>query len=481
MKILALEASNFKRISVVRIAPDGNLVQITGKNGQGKTSVLDSIYVALAGMAGFKEQTKPIRKGQQKATIKLDLGEYVVTRTFHEAKGSGNLTTQLEVTNKEGFTAPEPQKMLDALLSSLAFDPLSFDRAKPREQFDMVRSLVSGFDFDANAEKRKKAFENRTTVNRQAKEAEAAAASVAVSVDLPDAPIDEAALTKALADAGAVNADIEKRRNNRDAAKAIISDLRLKIELLDSNLEGTYGKIGAGYDSLIAEVDEEMKRLVEKRERLVNSREADLNQAREDVAKAKKDGETRVAEIQSKLDAAPELPDPVDTEALATELTRARAVNADIRKREERDGHLTRLKGLVDRSKALTAEIEAADKAKAAAVSAASLPVEGLTFGDDEILLDGLPLTQASDAARLRTSCAIGMALNPKLRILRVRDGSLLDEDGLKLLAAMADEHDTQVWVERVGSGGEGGFVLVDGHLAGVEPPAEAAEEGADA
>lgn len=50
MKIVQLTAENVKRLTAVSIAPDGNLVQITGRNGQGKTSVLDAIWWALAGM-----------------------------------------------------------------------------------------------------------------------------------------------------------------------------------------------------------------------------------------------------------------------------------------------------------------------------------------------------------------------------------------------------------------------------------------------
>jgi len=44
MKIISLVAENVKKLVAVEIKPDGNLVEITGKNGQGKTSVLDSIW-----------------------------------------------------------------------------------------------------------------------------------------------------------------------------------------------------------------------------------------------------------------------------------------------------------------------------------------------------------------------------------------------------------------------------------------------------
>jgi ABC-type sugar transport system ATPase subunit len=83
MKIVKLNAENIKKLQAVEITPDGEIVTIAGKNGQGKTSVLDSIWWALAGTAHI--QAQPIRKGQTKARIRLDLGEIIVERRFTEA------------------------------------------------------------------------------------------------------------------------------------------------------------------------------------------------------------------------------------------------------------------------------------------------------------------------------------------------------------------------------------------------------------
>ena len=35
MKIISLQSENVKRLKAVRITPKGNMVQITGRNGQG--------------------------------------------------------------------------------------------------------------------------------------------------------------------------------------------------------------------------------------------------------------------------------------------------------------------------------------------------------------------------------------------------------------------------------------------------------------
>jgi hypothetical protein len=57
------------------------------------------------------------------------------------------------------------------------------------------------------------------------------------------------------------------------------------------------------------------------------------------------------------------------------------------------------------------------------------------------------------------------MSANPKLRVLRIKDGSLLDENGLKLITEMADKNDYQVWVETVNTSGNVGVYLEDGSV----------------
>ena len=78
MKIVKLNAENVKKLVAVEITPSGEIVTISGKNGAGKTSVLDSIWWALAGTSNI--QAQPIRKGQNKARIRLDMGELIVER-----------------------------------------------------------------------------------------------------------------------------------------------------------------------------------------------------------------------------------------------------------------------------------------------------------------------------------------------------------------------------------------------------------------
>lgn len=415
MKIIALTAENVKRLVAVEIKPDGSLVEITGKNGQGKTSVLDSIWWALAGAKHI--QAAPIRNGQNHAKIKLDMGEIVVTRTFQREKDGEGFTTKLEVV---GAVKGSPQAMLDSLLDSLAFDPLAFARMDAKERFDALKKYVPGVDFDKIAAQNSIDFSERKERNREAKQQRTLADAITIPPHTPKEKIDETELVRQLTEAGKHNADIQVRAENRKNAESTIA---LKFSAGES-------------------LRKEAAALIEKAESI----------------------EKEAAQLKEKLATAPPLPDPINVEELQAGIAAARKGNRLVELREKRAAHNAAADKLEAEAKAFTDKMEAREAERQKAVAGAKLPVEGLTFGDGVILMSGVPFEQASDAEQLKASCALAMAGNPQLRVIRVRDGSLLDEDSLALLGKMAEERDYQVWVERVGPG-KTGFVLEDGHL----------------
>ena len=77
-----------------------------------------------------------------------------------------------------------------------------------------------------------------------------------------------------------------------------------------------------------------------------------------------------------------------------------------------------------------------------------------------------MPFSQASSAEQIRVSLAMAMSLNPKLRVIRILDGSLLDADNLALITEAAVAADYQVWIERVSDPSETAVVIEDGEVA---------------
>jgi hypothetical protein len=428
MKIISLQAENFKKLVAVEIKPDGNFVQITGKNGQGKTSTLDAIWVALAGMSAAPSQ--PIRKGATAARIRLDLGEVIVTRHF-KAGIDETFTTQLTVESAQGARYPSPQKMLDSLLGALSFDPLAFSRMEAKDQFNALTKFVPDVDFAAIDAANKREYDARTDVNRKAKEARSAADSIKITSE-PKASVDESELVEKMRQAGEHNTGIEKRKANREKIADQIADGKKRIQAIHQQISEWQKQIDVAEQSI-------------------------------------KDESNLVGAFETKLADAPPLPDPVDTAVLADLINDAREVNATharwVEQSKQRKMLLETAESFATQSGVLTKSIEDRTTAKLAKIAAAKLPIEGIGFGDGMVLLNDLPFDQASDAEKLRASVAIAMAANPKLPVVLIRDGSLLDEDGLRMVAEMADTRGAQVWIERVSNAGGVGIVLENGSV----------------
>lgn len=477
MKIIALEAENLKKIRAVNIRPDGNLVAITGRNGQGKTSILDAIWWAIAGASHI--QAKPIREGAEQAIIRLDLGEVKVTRKFRRAKKdgepTGEFTTEVLVENADGARFPSPQRMLDSLLGELTFDPLAFTRMAPKDQFETLKRFVPDVDFAAIEKANKADYDERTNINRRAKEVRAAAGRIELPAGCPTDRRDEAALVDQLQQAGDSNAEIEKRRANRQAAADKIERLKSDRQDLADGLPGRLEAIERRRSETVADIEQQIEALRQRLASVNAAADAERTDLHDSVFDEIRQIDTEAEELQAKLDAAPALPEPVDTTALRQQIASARDHNELVAKRQERERFEKEAADLEAQSAALTKAMADREEAKRKAIASAALPVKGLGFGDDAILMNGVPFDQASDAEQLRASIAIAMASNPKLRVVRVRDGSLLDEDGMRVLAEMADQSDVQVWIERVDGSGKVGFVIEDGSVKASPPPVTSA------
>jgi energy-coupling factor transporter ATP-binding protein EcfA2 len=190
-RIIKLEATNFKRLRAVEITPAGDLVVISGRNGQGKTSVLDAITAALGGTS-TKALPRPIREGETSAEIVLETDDLTITRRFTP---SGSTLT---VVGKDGLKIPKGQAKLDALLGRLSLDPLAFtqldDKAQLKTLLDLVELPFDPAQLDAE---RAELFATRTDVNRDLKNLTARADAY----NLPaDCPTEEVSVTDLLAE-----------------------------------------------------------------------------------------------------------------------------------------------------------------------------------------------------------------------------------------------------------------------------------------
>lgn len=417
MRIVQLSASNIKRLVAVEIAPDGQTVVLTGKNGAGKSSVLDSIMYALAGSKSVPD--KPIREGEDRGevTVSLDSG-LVITRTFTAAGGG------LRITDGDSIKR-SPQAILDKLTGHLTFDPLGFLRMQPAKQAAMLRE-VAGVDTSDLDEQYAAIYQERTIRNREIKQQQAVLETLPEHADVGTAEVSLSDLLRQLEAANAQHDEVRRLAREAEDAEAVVIGIERELESLASRIA-----------ELKATMDETQHKLLEARRR------------------------------QSIADGAFQNARDVDTQAIQQQINEAEARNKLIRENKARANHAERLQALQAESDKLTEGLKSLADARAERLAQADWPVDGLGYDDDGLTWRGLPFDQASSAEQLRVACAMAAAGNPELRIILIRDGSLLDDDSMAALEQHAAEHDLQVWIERVDDDRPGAIVIEDGQVRG--------------
>lgn len=467
-KIVRLQAENIMRLIAVDIAPEGNLITVGGKNSAGKSSVLNAIAMVLGGKDLCPDE--PIRKGESEGFAELDMGDFVARRRFTRERGVctcvppgpyvtaeeatayqeavqnealdthqaecarhqfAETKSTLTVVSKDGARYPSPQAMLDKLLGRLTFDPLDFLRDK--DQAATLRALV-GLDVTPFEKARAEAAAKRASLKKQhdIKAAQLLGLPEHKDVGLVELSMDE--VSKAMLDAETLRKAAENEERN-------VERIKTDVDVVNRNLETALADV----EELQAEVDKAIahgKALADH----LQTRLADLSDAQDAAAIA----HALVPDVKS----------------IRQQLADVESTNIKVRanlKRQEAEKEIAELKGQAAQQDAL---VKKADASKKTALETARFPIEGLSVSDDTVTYNGLPLSQASSSEQLRISTAIAIALNPTLRVLLVRNGNLLDDDGLAALAKQAEDAGAQVWCEYVASNaGEVSVFIEEGRV----------------
>jgi hypothetical protein len=172
----------------------------------------------------------------------------------------------------------------------------------------------------------------------------------------------------------------------------------------------------------------------------------------------------RQAEI---VEEASKLPDG-DVDEIQRQIAESEATNRAAQRYEDWKELGTQVEDYRHASEELTTRIEEVDANRQKLIESAELPVDGLTFDEEGVQFNGVPFEQASAAERLKVSTAMAMALNPELKVICIRDASLLDDDSKMALIEMAKAHDYQIWYEVVGTSVDEAFgvIIEDGEVA---------------
>jgi DNA repair exonuclease SbcCD ATPase subunit len=444
MKISALHVENIKALHTIDFEPgDASLIVVGGRNAQGKTSVLDSIAFALGGKELIDDE--PIHRGSRKGKVTVELTNgYRVERTF-TARG-GQLKVLPPGNVDAGAPISSPQTRLNEWLGAITFDPLAFSRMKAKDQRELLAGLV-GLDFTELDAKRERAYSARHDANQERHRLEGARTEVEHHDDVPEEPVDISDLLD------------EQRQAEGEW---------LKVQKLEADAKTERWKAKERQERAGQCLD-----LVQSKTRRIEALEEEIEQLRNDLASHVGEADEALAQREEHLDAAASLDVDVQTardkapdlEAIRSRIANAEGTNRKVRENGEWVKYTQQIADLNFEADEATATIKAIDEQRKEEIANASYPLKGLAVDDDQVIFQDLPLSQASGAEQLRVSVALGMALNPELKVLLVRDGSLLDDDSLEMVRMMAAENDAQLWLERVGTDAHTTITIEEGEI----------------
>lgn len=416
-RIVRLEAENVKRIKVMRIDAGGKSVIIGGKNGAGKTSAIDVVQYLFGGKREWC--ARMVRDGQDKASAEVLLDSGLKVRGEWTPDGRGRVT----LTSADGLKASNPQTILDTFVGDLSFDPLEFDRMTPAERAAAL-SRITGLDTsDLDADDKSYRGE-RTLVGRDIDNAGGYYESLP---EYPGAePVDVSDLLRQQ------SAARESERTAEGASREAAS--------LGDAVKAAAVKIGEA-EGQIAKWQAALK------DRRVQLEGIEKNHA---AAVAK-----RAEAAASVIDAAP-IAEAIRTAGEANARVQANAAKA------KANGALDALRVKYN---GLTEKIHKLAEQKASRIAAVKMPIDGLAIAGNDVTMNGVPWNQCSSAERLEAEVALGFAANPKLRVVLIRDGSLLDDEHLARVVALAEKHDGQCLIEVVGERGDCSVIIEDGSV----------------
>ncbi|MCT3124705.1 AAA family ATPase [Lactococcus lactis] len=401
IKINKLEIENVKRVKAVSLEPTQNgLTVIGGRNGQGKTSILDSIAWALGG-----NKYKPSQPHREGSVLPPNL--QISLSNGLEIKRDGK-NSDLKVIDPSGQKAG--QKLLDSFVEEFALNLPKFMESSNADKARTLLQIIGVGDKLAEFEKKEQELYNeRLVIGRVADQKKKFAAEMTYFQEAPKELISVSELIQEQQAILAKNAENERLRGQRDSLK------QRQVQL-----------------------DSEIARLIEE--------------------KAKVDQQLEIAEKDA-LDLHDE-----STEQLEYSISNTEEINRKVRANFDKDKAEQDAQVEKEKYDNLSAQIDRIRLDKNQLLEDADLPLPGLSVAEGELLYKGQRWDNMSGAEQLKVSTAIVRKLNPECGFILIDKLEQMDLDTLKEFGQWLEQEQLQAIATRVSTGDECSIIISDGY-----------------
>lgn len=409
VKINTLEFENVKRIKAVSLEPSQNgLTIIGGKNGQGKTSVIDAICWALGG-----EKYRPSKAQREGALLPPNLKVTLSNGIVVERKGKNS---SLKVTDPCGNKSG--QQLLNSFIDTFALDIPQFMNCTNKEKANILLRIIGVGDKLAELEnKETDTYNRRHAIGQIADQKSKHAAEMTFYENVPQIPITASELISQQQEILARNGENQRKR-----------------------------QLKAQYDFEL----EQARQKLDEAERI-------FAQAQSNAIMASKSAENLIDESTAELEKSIAEIDIINTKIRA---------NLDKEKAEEE------AKEYKEQYDILSNELDNIRKEKYDLLHGADLPLDNLSVEGGELTYKNQKWDNMSGSEQLRVATAIVRQLNPECGFVLLDKLEQMDTNTLSDFGLWLESEGLQAIATRVSTGSECSIIIEDGYSHEPEPVA---------
>lgn len=398
-KIKRASITNYKGIRHVEIdVRDTRLYLIGGKNGNGKTSVLNALMTAISGK---KYAINPIRNGEKRADITVELDDMKIELHI---SGDGKIDPVVYDLNS-GKKITNGKKVLRTMFGDFAMDPGAFLRLPDRDKIAALKAITvdekgNPVTFDDLDAKYQTLYDGR----RGEKKLLADKQSRLADNPAQDKP------PKALLDSGKLLDELEKINGHNQAV----------------------GRLSNQHESRLREATSSQQEV----DRLTDA----LKKAQKSLTDREREAKKAEAACKTAGKVKP-------TDEIEKRMKDMDEINAGFRKQEAHQKAREDFMAQQEKLGKIDRDLEDIVAERKARLASSKFPVEGLAFDEDGIQFKGIPFDDASSSEQLRVSFLIALAGKPQMPVVFVDHGELLDDESQAVLEAEAAKLDAQVFM----------------------------------
>ena len=301
-------------------------------------------------------------------------------------------------------------------------DPVEFVRMSPAERVETLKR-ITGLDFSKLDAKRKEYYDERVLTGREVKQIEGSVKGF--EAYYPDVPEEKVSVSALLEDLAGIQDGNRKNDRKKDELETVTGET------------------------------ENAKRRIEDMKKELKQLQVKIDEAQSFYEDLKALSNERTQEVEGLVDA--------DEQEIKDQIAKVEETNTKIDSNVKFDKETEKLEQKKYAYQMLTSKLQKIEDDKQQQLSEIDFPVDGLSFNENDVLYNELPFNekQLSSEELLRVSFAIAIAARPNLKNILIREGSLLDENNLKLIGKMAEDAGIHVFVEVVSDGTDGKATII--------------------